>query len=333
MEAGHGAAGDGDEEEGEQGLPVDREAGEGGQVDVGPGGEDADDGGHDHGHQQVAVQVIPGLEQGPDGGHRGDEHIDEHQDVPGPQAQIEREGEPQGDGGHQHDEGDGGVGPLVELSVAEQEAQGHGLHDEDHGGGGHRSVGGDGGQGPVRRRLEAVEGAGHDVHEGGHHQDGEEPAEEQEELLTRLADVGLDDIADGVVEELRLSHLGRRHHDDAVHPGVGKSVHRLPEVRGAVGAPGAGLGAGLGGQAAVFLRPFRHGQVVRRFHAGQDFRDDGIQPLYPLAGLFLLNEPARFLIRHRHHARCQLPRPSAPGRAPRISLGHSGSWRAPAWPC
>ena len=147
------------------------------------------------------------------------------------------------------------------------------------------------------------------------------------------AGVLVDDIADGVVEELRLSHLGRRHHDDAVHPGVGKSVHRLPEVRGAVGAPGAGLGAGLGGQAAVFLRPFRHGQVVRRFHAGQDFRDDGIQPLYPLAGLFLLNEPARFLIRHRHHARCQLPRPSAPGRAPRISLGHSGSWRAPAWPC
>ena len=147
------------------------------------------------------------------------------------------------------------------------------------------------------------------------------------------AGVLVDHIADTVIEKFRLADLGRGHHDDVPYFWVGPCIHRLAEIGGAFGAPRSGLCGALGRQAAILLRPFGHGQVVRRLHAGQDFPDDGIQPLYPLAGLFLLYEPARFLIRHRHHARCQLPRPSAPGRAPRISLGHSGNWRAPAWPC
>ena len=107
-----------------------------------------------------------------------------------------------------------------------------------------------GGQGPVRRRLEAVEGAGHDVHEGGHHQDGEEPAEEQEELLTRLADVGLNDIADGAPLVLHRGVHGGEVLDGAEEDAAQQDPqqHRHPaEDRGLDGAVDGG-GAGDGGE-------------------------------------------------------------------------------------
>ena len=75
----------------------------------------------------------------------------------------------------------------VELSalvsgIAQHKAQGNRLQNEQHAGGGHAAVGGN--VGAVGG--EAVEGTRHHIGKGGNHQDAEQPAEQQEQLLTFL---------------------------------------------------------------------------------------------------------------------------------------------------
>ena len=129
------------------------------------------------------------------------------------------------------------------------------------------------------------------------------------------ARVLVDHIADAVIEKFGLADLGCGHHDDVPHLRVCPCVHRLAEVRGALGTPGAWFGSTLGRQAAVLLRPFGHGQVVRWKHSGHCLGNDLVQP----DGC----EPTR----HRCHAPTSR---AVPSRAPRISLGRSDTRPAPA---
>ena len=207
MEAGNGAAGDGDKQNREQiagALHI--EAGEGRQIHRGVGGKDANDGGQDHGDQQVAVQVVAGLEQRPDGNNRSNKNIGKDDEVPG--AAGNKHGGIQADdnGRHQHHNGNPGVHPLVQLRIADDEAQSNGHQNKQHGRGGDGAVGGN-----LRSLgVEALEGAGDHIGKGRDDQDAEEPAERKEELLAVFADIALNDIADGAALVLHRGIHGHK---------------------------------------------------------------------------------------------------------------------------
>ncbi|MPN02208.1 hypothetical protein SDC9_149422 [bioreactor metagenome] len=83
VEAGHRAAGYGDEQNGKHGLPVYRKGGKGRQINLRIGNEYAHHGGNDHNHQQIAVEIVAGLKQRPDGHHRGNQNVNKNDDMPG----------------------------------------------------------------------------------------------------------------------------------------------------------------------------------------------------------------------------------------------------------
>ena len=136
---------------------------------------------------------------------------------------------------HQQQDGNGGVHPFVQLSVAQQNAQSHGFHNEQHGGGGHVAVGHD--LRTVGRK--AVECARDHVRKGGDYQNAEQPAEQKKQLFAPFADVFFNDVADGAalvfhrgVHGREVLHGAEEHAADE-HP----QKHRYPaEHRGLDGA-------------------------------------------------------------------------------------------------
>ena len=94
VEARHGAAGDGDEQEGEQGAGEDRagavdEGGDGRHLQVRTHDQYADGQGDDGPDLQEGRQIVARRQQQPDRNDRGDEAIDHHQDGQGRAGQGE----------------------------------------------------------------------------------------------------------------------------------------------------------------------------------------------------------------------------------------------------
>ncbi len=94
------------------------------------------------------------------------------------------------DTNHAHHGGHRQGGPAAVDAHAEND----GHHDEQDGHHGYRGVGLVVGS----VLVDSYKGAGHDGGESGHHQDQGEVRENQEQLLGPLADVGGDDLADGL---------------------------------------------------------------------------------------------------------------------------------------
>ena len=91
METGHSAAGDGNKQNWEHALALYHKAGKGRQIYRGLCHKHAHNSCQNHGHQQIAVQVITRLEQCPNGSNRSNEHINEHNDMPGALGDVHGE--------------------------------------------------------------------------------------------------------------------------------------------------------------------------------------------------------------------------------------------------
>ena len=105
MEARDSAAGDRDEENREERLPLDLEGDESGHLDDGIGDEHAEDGACDHAEEQEDAQVVTRLHQEPHGQDGGDEAVGEDDVAPNRRIEVERIRN--ADGEHGDDERDG----------------------------------------------------------------------------------------------------------------------------------------------------------------------------------------------------------------------------------
>ena len=256
VEAGDGAAGDGDEQGGEQGAQAGHlvgKAGEGGHIHVGgvrAGEARADDahGGDDH-HavEQEGAEVVTGLEQDPHRSYRGDEDV--HADDPHPRGvgqvdgvEVQADDQADDDTHHAHNGGHRqGRAPAVDG-----QAEDNGHQDEQNGNHGHGGVGVVGGAVGV----EAVEGAGHDGGEGGHHQHQGQVREDQEELLGPLADVDGHHLAQGLALVADGGEQGAVVMDGAEEDAADEHPqhHGHPAEDGRLNGAVNGAGAGDGGK-------------------------------------------------------------------------------------
>ena len=146
------------------------------------------------------------------------------------------------------------------------------------------------------------------------------------------AGVLVDDVPDDVVDDLRLTHLGRGHKNDVANLRVGEGVHDGPEVRCPAGAPEARLGTGFGGKVPLALRPLGDGQVLWWLHPGQPPGDGLHQPAGRPVGFYFSPPPFASVIRHRSHSHALPASPSAPERARHISPGHRCRRTSPSSP-
>ena len=92
------------------------------------------------------------------------------------------------------------------------------------------------------------------------------------------AGVFVDDIADAVIQKLGLANLRCSNHNDVPYFGIGESVHRLSQIRGALCTPRSGFGCAFCGQAALRFRPLTHCEIIWRRHTCQRFPHGFIQP-------------------------------------------------------
>ena len=94
------------------------------------------------------------------------------------------------------------------------------------------------------------------------------------------AGVLVNDVPDDVVLQLGFSYLRGGDQDQPPDLRVGEGVHNLPEV----GRPGdpvlTNLRAALRRQPALFIGPFRNGQVFRRAHPRHHLGEQFVQPLH-----------------------------------------------------
>ena len=192
MEAGHGAAGHGDKQDGEHGAHLlVGEAGKYGQVHGGMGHQQAHHSAGDHADEHEGGHVIPGLLQQPHGQHGGEEDVDEGDVAPGgfrvDQGAVHTDGEGEDD----TDDAQDGLLPAGEIQLFLHQAKGHGEHHEHDG----DHTGGAVGLGGVRQLRHTVhhsvciECTGDHIGEGGDDDAAEQPAEQQKQLAAQFADI------------------------------------------------------------------------------------------------------------------------------------------------
>ena len=167
--------------------------------------------------------------------------------MPGVQRQVHGHCQTQSHRNHQESNGNTGIDPLVQLAVLQNHAQGNCFHNEQHGGGSHSAVGGV----QTLIGIKAVKGTGNHVRKGGNYQDAEQPAEQQEQLLAQLADVGFNDVADGAALVLDGSVHGSKVLYSAEEHAANQNPqkHRQPtedcRLDGSVDGTGTGNGCKL----------------------------------------------------------------------------------------
>jgi len=199
VEAGQGAAGDGDEEHREHHAALGGEAGEGRGGDGGLAleaqDEDAEDGADDHDDHHDGGEVVARLLQGLDRHGAGEDQVHHDDGDPLVEVEVERElhahGEHHDDGNHSHAEL-GGAGE-VELALGPAEGDGNESEQNRDGAGAASSVGLGDVDGAVSGGGE-LEGAADHRGEGGDDNDAEQPGEQQEQATAGLADVLLDEL-------------------------------------------------------------------------------------------------------------------------------------------
>ena len=117
MEAGYSAASDGNKQNGEHTLAIHHKAGKGRQVHSGLCHKYAHNSSQNHGHQQIAVEIVTGLEQRPNRGNGRNEHIDKHDDMPSTLIDIHGEIQTDNNGTHKHNDSNHRIDPLMELAI------------------------------------------------------------------------------------------------------------------------------------------------------------------------------------------------------------------------
>ena len=148
------------------------------------------------------------------------------------------------------------------------------------------------------------------------------------------AGVFVDDIADTVVQKLRLADLRRGYHDDVPHLWVCESVHRLAQIGCALRTPRAGFGRTLSGEAAFGFCPLGDRKIIGRRHTGQRLAHGFVQtcraaPLGLAFGLGFFQRIGRCLIL-RHSCAPHCSSRAARLLSQRISQGRSDTQPTPA---
>ena len=253
VEAGHRTAGHGDEEDGEQAAADeaavfaldDVPGGESVQIHGGMSHQQTHGRTGDHEDEHEGGHVVTGLFKQPHGQHRREEDV--HEGDVDPALFGQDDGAVGADDEGQHDKNDAQHRflPAAEVEFFLDQAKHHGEHHE-HDGNHARSAVGGGGSGQRGHAVHGgigVEGVGHHVGKGSDDQQGEQPAEQQEQAAAQFADVFFNQHTHGFAVILHAgiqrAEVGHGAEEDAAqqHP----QQHRQPAESG--GLDGAGNGA------------------------------------------------------------------------------------------
>ena len=189
VEAGNSTTGNGDEQDGEHGTQLlVGEAGVNGQIHGGVCNDQTNHSACDHGNKHEGGHVVPGLLQQPHGKHGGKEDINKGDIAPCGLAQDD--GQICANDKRQHDENDAddALLPTGEVELLLDQAKDHSEdheHDGDHAG---SAVGLSSVHQSAVRAI-SIEGASDHVSKRCNNDAAEQPAEQQEQLAARLADI------------------------------------------------------------------------------------------------------------------------------------------------
>ena len=243
MEAGHRAAGDGDEQNGEHRAEVCiREAREDGEVHRRVCDEKTDDRARDHADEHEGGHVVARLLQKPHREDGGEEDVDKRDVAPGLLVEDERAVHADGKGGGDAENAEHGFLPAGEVQLLLHKTEDDGEHHEHDGHHTGSTVGlrGIGKLGHAVDHGVGVEGACDHVGERRDDDQTEQPAEQQKQLAAELADVllnehahGLSVVFDGGIQRAEVHHSAE---EDAAeqHP----QRHRQPAERGGLDRAG-----------------------------------------------------------------------------------------------
>ena len=253
VEAGHRAAGDGDEQDGEHRAELFIvEAREDGEVHRRMRNEKADDRARDHADEHEGSHVVARLLQKPHRENGGEEDVDERDVAPSRLAEDERAVHADGERGNDAEDAEHGFLPAREVQLLLHKAEDDGEHHE-HDGHHTGCAVGLRGVSKLRHAVDygvGVERAGDHVGERRDDDQAEQPAEQQKQLAAELADVlfdqhahGLAVIFDGSVQRAEVRHSAE---EDAAeqHP----QQHRQPAERGGLNRAGDRARARDGGK-------------------------------------------------------------------------------------
>ena len=264
VEAGNRTAGHRDKQDGEQAAQLlVLEAGKGGQVHGGMGHQQADGRTGNHADEHECGHIVTGLFEQPHGNHGGKEDVDEGDIAPDFLVELQRADHTDGKGGNNAGDADQGFLPAAEiefsLDQAEEDGKDH-EHDGNHacgavglGGGAERAFG-----------VIGVEGSGNHIRKGGDDQQGEQPAEQQEQLAAQLADVLFDQhthalavILDGGIQG---AEVGDGAEKDAAQQNP--QQNRQPAERGGLDGTGDRARARNGGELMAENGPAVGGHII-----------------------------------------------------------------------
>ena len=264
VEAGDRTAGNRDEQDGEHGAELlIVEAGENGQVHGGVGDQQADNRTGDHSAEHEGGHVVTGLFQQPHGQDRRKEDVDEGDVAPGSLAQDDGAVHTDHEGQHDKGDADDGLFPAGEVELLLDQAEDDGEHHEHDGDHARRAVG-EGGLDLCAVGVKGVEGAGNHVCKSSNDDAAEQPAEQQEQLAARLADVLLDQQAHGLAVILdggvQRTEVGDSAEENAADQDPQQD--RQPAERGSLDGTGDRACTCDGGELVGEHRPAVGGNVV-----------------------------------------------------------------------
>ena len=169
----------------------------------------------------------------------------------------------QGQGGHGAHQAHGDLFPAGEVELLLQQAEDHGKDDEQQRDGAGCAVA-LGGLHQCAVGAESVEGAGHHIGKGGDDQQGEQPAEQEEQLAAQLADVFLDQQAHGFAVVLDAGVQGAEVGDGAKEDAAQQDPqqHRQPAEGSRLDGAGDGARPGDGAELMAENGPAVGGDVV-----------------------------------------------------------------------
>ena len=253
MEAGHRAAGDGDEQDGEhraEALIV--EAREDGEVHRRVRDEKADDRTRDHADEHEGGHIVARLLQKPHRENGGEEDVDKRDVAPGRLAEDQREVHADGEGSDDAEDAEHGLLPAREVHLLLHKAEDDGEHHE-HDGHHTGSAVGLRGVGELRHAVDhgvGIEGARDHVGKRRDDDQTEQPAKQQKQLAAELADVlfnehahGLAVVFDGGIQCAEVRHSAEEDAADE-HP----QQHRQPAEHGGLDRTGNRARARDGGK-------------------------------------------------------------------------------------
>ena len=231
----------------------------------GPEHKDAHHGARDHDKHHDRGEVVARLLERLDGHRSSKEQIDRNDGKPAELVEVHRELHAHGEHRHKEHDGKHELLPALKAKAAVDPAKGDGHKGEENRDSARRAAGIRGhGVNRARGVKGCLERSGDHVHKGRDHDDGEEPAKEEEESTPGATDVLLDKlserlavVAHGCVERAKVVHGAK---EDAAHENP--QQHRQPAEHHGSDGSRDGAGAADGAELVREGREARGGREV-----------------------------------------------------------------------